>query len=421
MAVPAAAADLPESLSLHGQFTGVVQYHPAFTSPFAGANSLDGSGQTRETIDATLFLGARLTDGLEVYVNPEVDQGFGLSDTLGLAGFSSGEAYKVGSKTPYLRLQRAFVRYTIGLGGDPQKVEGAANQVAGARDADNLILTAGKLSAGDIFDTNTYAHDPRGDFLNWAMIDSGAYDYAADAWGYTYGVAAEWTEGWWTWRLGLFDLSDVPNSTTLETDFSQFEAVTELEARHDLFAQPGKIKLLAYANRGRMGAYTDAVALQGTNTVPDTSLVRRTHTRAGMALNLEQGLSEDLGMFARASLDDGRQEAYEFTEINRSLTVGFSLKGASWGRANDTLGVAGVVNGISRQAQAYFAAGGLGILIGDGKLPRAGTEDILESYYRAGLASDVSLSLDYQFALHPAYDAARGPVHILGLRLHAEF
>jgi high affinity Mn2+ porin len=274
----------------------------------------------------------------------------------------------------------------------------------------------------DTFDTNTYAHDPRGDFFNWSIIDSGAYDYAADAWGYSYGIAAEWTQSWWTFRAGVFDLSTIPNTTSLQTDFSQFEIVTEFEARHQTFGQAGKVKLLAFANRGKMASYRDAVALaNATGTVPDVTLVRKYRTRPGMALNIEQGINSDLGVFLRLSANDGSKEAYEFTEINKSVAVGASLKGISWGRVNDTVGVAAVVNDISDAARQYFGAGGLGILIGDGQLPRKGTENILEAYYRASLVEGVSATLDYQFVDHPAYDVSRGPVHILGLRLHAEF
>jgi len=407
--------------SVHGQLTFVDQYHPAFRSPYQGANSLSPKSVGDETFDATAFLGLRLWDGGEIYADPEIDQGFGLSNTLGVAGFPSGEAYKVGKADPYFRLQRLFFRQSFDLGGDSGKIDDGQNQVAGARTADNLVITAGKMSVTDVFDTNSYAHDPKGDFLNWSLIDAGAFDYAADAWGYSYGVTAELTKDWWTLRAGLFDLSSVPNSTELETDFSQFEAVVEGEARHDLFGREGKIKLLAFLNRGRMGDYRDAVALgEATGTAPDTALVRRYASRAGGSIDIEQPLSDDLGVFSRASLDDGSKEAYEFTEINRSLSLGLSLKGAAWGRKDDTVGAAAVVNAISDSAQAYFAAGGLGILIGDGRLPHYGTEDILETYYNAGVTRWLNASADYQLIVNPAYNRDRGPVSVLALRLHAQ-
>ncbi len=407
--------------SVHGQLTFVDQYHPAFRSPYQGGNSLSPKSVGDETFDATAFLGLRLWDGGEIYADPEIDQGFGLSNTLGVAGFPSGEAYKVGKVDPYFRLQRLFFRQSFDLGGDSQKLDDGQNQVAGARSADNLVITAGKMSVTDVFDTNSYSHDPKGDYLNWSLIDAGAFDYAADAWGYSYGVTAELTKDWWTLRTGLFDLSRVPNSTQLETDFSQFEVAVEGEARHDLFGREGKIKLLAFVNRGRMGGYRDAVALgEATGTVPDTALVRRYASRPGGSIDIEQPLSDDLGLFSRASLDDGSKEAYEFTEINRSISLGLSLKGADWGRKDDTVGAAAVVNAISDSAQAYFAAGGLGILIGDGRLPHYGTEDILETYYNASVTSWLNAGADYQLIVNPAYNRDRGPVSVLALRLHAQ-
>ncbi len=418
----ASAADDPEDWSLHGQMTFVDQYHPAFKSPYSGANSLDSGSRGDETFDATLFAGIRLWDGGEAYVDPEIDQGFGLSDTLGIAGFPSGEAYKVGKSTPYFRLQRLFLRQTFDLGGDEEQVKADQNQLGGTRTTDNLIITAGKISVTDIFDTNSFAHDPKNDFLNWSIIDAGSFDYAADAWGYSYGIASEWTQDWWTLRAGLFDLSRIPNTTELETNFSQFELVGEAEGRHTWWGEPGKLKLLGFVNRGRMGSYNDAVKLgQLTGQTPDTALVRRYASRPGLSVNFEQQIDDDLGAFARASLNDGSKEAYEFSEINRSLSAGLSLKGTKWGRPDDTVGVAGVVNALSSSAKAYFAAGGLGILIGDGQLPRYGTEDIIETYYSAQVTDWLAASADYQFVADPAYARDRGPVSVLSARLHAQF
>lgn len=418
---PAADIPEPERWNVHGQFTNVTQWHPSFRSPYSGTNSLTPDNNTKETVDVTLYLGLRLWKGAELYANPEIDQGFGLSNTVGLAGFSSGEAYKVGNNAPYRKLPRLFLRQVINLGGEQQAVESAPNQLAGSRSADNVTITVGKFSVADIFDTNTYAHDPRGDFLNWAVIDAGAFDYAADAWGYTHGLAAEWTQSWWSLRGGLFALSVVPNSVTIDTTWKQYQWVGEFEARHDWFGRPGKIKLLAFATRGRMGGYGDAVSLaQQTGNTPDTGLVRRLAWRPGVALNLEQEITSDLGVFARASMNDGSKETYEFTDINQSVSAGFSLKGNRWGRPNDTFGAAVVVNGLSRAARQYFAAGGMGVLIGDGAL-NYGTERIAELYYNWAAIKHLTLGLNYQYVVHPAYNRDRGPVSIVGARVHAEF
>lgn len=410
-----------EDWAVHGQWTTVSQKHNRFRSPYQGQNSLDAQGRSEETTDLTLYAGLRLGPSTELWFNPEIDQGAGLSNTVGLAGFASGEAYKVGSNHPYLRLPRAFVRHVIALGGDSESVEGAANQLAGSRARDNITLTVGKMSVTDIFDTNSYAHDPRADFLNWSLIDAGAFDYAADAWGFTYGAAAEWNQGDRSARAGVYQLSPAPNGKIIKPDFSQYMLVAELEQRYQWSGHPGKVKLLGFANRGGMARYRDAVALGlAQQATPDAAQVRRKAWRPGAAVNVEQEVADGLGLFLRASANDGAKEAYEFTEINRSLSGGMALKGASWGRPDDTLGVAAVVNALSGDARDYFTRGGIGILIGDGGLDY-GSEKIVETYYAAKLCKSASLSLDYQRVNNPAYNRARGPVNLYALRFHAEF
>ena len=415
-------ATVPEAWNLYGQATFVKQYHPSFTSPYQGANSLSPVSNGEETTDVTLFLGVRLWEGGALYINPEIDEGFGFDDTLGLAGFSSGEAYKIGQAQPYFRLPRAFIRQRFDLGGEVTTLTPGANELGGTQTTDNVVLTVGKFSVVDIFDNNSYAHDPRGDFLNWSIIDGPAFDYAADSWGYTVGVAAEWTRSWWTLRGGFFDLSDVPNSKILEPGFKEFELIGEFEGRYELQGHPGKLKLLGFVNYARMGSYTDAVQLgQATDAIPNTALVRHYAWRPGIELNLEQEITPDLGAFARVSFNDGSKEAYEFTDVNQSASAGLSLKGTGWNRADDNVGLAVVVNGISSAARAYFAAGGLGILIGDGQLPHYRTEDIAETYYSMRLTEHFTVSADYQYVANPAYNHDRGPVSIISLRVHAEF
>ena len=225
----------PEAFAVHGQFTYVEQETDAFAAPYRGPNSLS-PGIGRETFDATLYLGARLWPGAEGWLNPELDQGFGLDNTLGMAGFPSGEAYKVGRKRPYLRLPRAFLRDTLDLGEATERVAAAPNQLAGSRGADRLVVTIGKFAVGDVFDTSAYAHDPRGDFLNWSAIDAGSFDYAADAWGFTAGAAIEWYAGPWAVRGGLFDLSTVPNNEHLDPGGHEFQMILEAERRFDHIA-----------------------------------------------------------------------------------------------------------------------------------------------------------------------------------------
>jgi len=407
-------------LALHGQTTFVGQYAPSFLSPYRGQNSLL-SNQARETWDVTLYAGIRPWEGAEIWIDPEVDQGFGLTDTQGLAGFPSGEAYKVGERYPYARVPRLFLRQTIALSGDPENVEAGINQFPGPSKSNRLVFTVGKLGVGDIFDTNRYAHDPRSDFLNWALIDTGSFDYAADAWGYTYGAAAEWYQGQWTLRGGGFDLSTVPNGTKLDPSFAQFQLVGEVERRFELWKQPGKVAITPWLSRARLGNYNDAVRLSQTSGQPaDLAAVRQYRSRAGVGANLEQQVTPDWGLFIRAGFASPDVEPYEFTDIDRTIAAGAVVSGRPWQRPDDTFGLAGVMNGISGDHEAFLNAGGLGLLIGDGRLPHAGLEQILETYYSLAVNS-LRITLDYQFFNNPAYNRDRGPVSVVGLRLHSQF
>jgi high affinity Mn2+ porin len=411
-----------ESWALHGQGTLTWELQPAFRSPYQGAQSLVPTANGRETIDVTLYAGVRPWSGAEVWINPEVDQGFGLSNTLGVAGYPSGEAYKLGKAAPYVLVQRGFLRQTVDLGGDPERLESDLNQLGGTQTANRLVFTMGKYSIVDIFDTNRYAHDPRNDFLNWSIIDQGAFDYAANVWGYTYGGTAEWYQDEWAVRAGVFDLSQAPNTVALSNGFGQGQFVAELEERHSLWDQPGKLKGLYWLTRGNLGTYLDAVALgEATGQTPSTAAVRRFRTKGGFGLNVEQQLAPDLGVFARASISQGTVEEVDFTDINRSLSGGFSLTGSRWGRPNDTMGLAGAASRISQQGKQYLAAGGLGGIIGDGQLLNSGPEQVLEAYYRAAIFGIARVALDYQFIDHPAYNRDRGPVSIFTLQLHLRF
>jgi high affinity Mn2+ porin len=408
----------PENWAVHGQATGTWELQPAFRSPYSGPQSLSPAANGRETIDVTLYAGIRPWPGAEIWINPEVDQGFGLSDTFGVAGYPSGEAYKLGNVAPYFLVQRGFLRQTIDLGGATEKLDPDLNQLGGTQTANRLVFTIGKYSIVDIFDTNTYAHDPRNDFLNWSIIDQGAFDYAANTWGYTYGGAAEWYQDWWTARAGVFDLSLEPNSAALSNyGFAQGQFVTELEERHHLRDQPGKLKFLYWLTHGNLGTYLDAIALgEATGQTPSTAGVRSFRTKDGVGLNLEQQIAADLGVFARASVSQGAVEEVDFTDINQSISGGLSLKGSRWGRPDDTVGLAGAANRISHQGKLYLAAGGLGGIIGDGQLPNAGPEQILEAYYRVAVFSVADFAFDYQFINNPAYNRDRGPVSIFGLQ-----
>jgi high affinity Mn2+ porin len=408
------------NFAVHGQTTLVTQYALPFRAPYAGQNSL-ASDSARETFDLDLYLGFRPWQGGEIWFNPEIDQGFGLSGTFGVAGFPSAEAYKVGAAYPYARVPRLFLRQTIDLGGDIQKVDAGINQFAGSQTSDRLVITVGKFSVVDIFDSNKYAHDPRGDFLNWTLVNTGAFDYAADAWAFTYGAAAEWYTGPWTLRAGVFDGPVVPNSTDLDPHFGQFQMVGEVERRYELWGQPGKVAVTGYLTRARMGNFQDAVDLAALTGMPaDITAVRSYASKPGVAANLEQQIIPGIGLFARAGYTPGNLEAYAFTDADATLSGGASISGQFWGRPNDTVGLAGVLNTITKQHQAYFAAGGYSALIGDGMLPHPGPEEILEAYYTLPIYS-WQVTFDYQFITNPAYNRDRGPVSVVATRLHTQF
>ena len=405
---------------IHGQSTLVSQYALPFRAPYSGQNSL-APNAGRETFDLDFYAGYRPWKGAEIWIDTEIDQGFGLSGTFGVAGFPSAEAYKVGDSYPYARIPRAFLRQTIDLGGDLQKVDAGFNQFAGTQTADRLVLTVGKFSVVDIFDKNKYANDPRNDFLNWTAVNTGAFDYAADAWAFTYGGAAEWYTGQWTFRAGVFDGPVVPNSTDLDPSFGQFQMVGEIERRYSLGDQPGKVAVTGFLTRARMGNFQDAVDLAlATATAANTSMVRTYTTKLGVAANIEQQVLPNVGVFMRAGYNPGTLETYAFTDVDATVSGGASLSGKLWGRPDDTLGAAGILNTISKSHQAYLAAGGYTPLIGDGSLPHPGPERIMEIYYSLPVFS-WQLTFDYQFIDNPAYNRDRGPVSVVATRLHAQF
>jgi high affinity Mn2+ porin len=415
---------LPESddWNVHAQTTFLPQAYPAIRSPYASAFSLPGSGQLQATWTTTAFLGVRLWQGGEFYFNPELAQGFGLNGTLGLAGFSNGEAQKAGAPFAKIRPQRYYLRQTFGLGGEQEDVPDGPNQLAGKRDIDRVTLILGRFAVGDFFDNNAYAHDPRADFMNWAMWSAAAYDFPADLPGYTRGAVVELNRKAWAIRAGAFEVPAAPNSDVLT--FKTGGTAVEFEERHMVFDQPGKLRLGAFINSGNTGNYREALAIAATDPALDINdvmaSIRHTNRKYGFYANLEQQIVTDVGLFARASWNDGQNEILSFTDIDRSLSGGLSIKGSYWGRPADTIGIGGAINGLSAGHRDFLAAGGTGLLIGDGRLNYS-PERIFEAYYSWKLNNWTALTFDYQFVANPAYNADRGPVSILSGRLHAEF
>jgi high affinity Mn2+ porin len=421
---PQAQTALPESKdwNVHAQTTVIGQGYASFRSPYAGQNSLPGTGQFQNTWTTTAFLGARLWEGGEVYFDPELAQGFGINGTLGIAGFPNGEAQKAGAPFPKIRPQRYYFKQTWGLGGEQEDVADGPNQLEGKRDIDRVTLVVGRFAVGDFFDNNAYAHDPRADFMNWAMWESAAYDFPADLPGYTRGAVIDFNRKDWAVRAGVFEVPQAPNSDVLT--YKTVGTVVEFEGRYSIFEQPGKIRLAAFQNQGNTGNYDQALALEAANPAEDINTImagiRHTNLKYGVYANLEQQVTKDVGVFARASWNNGQTEILSFTDIDRSLTGGVSIKGSYWGRGDDTIGIGGAINGLSQANRDYLAAGGLGLLIGDGRLNYR-PEQILETYYALAIDKHFTFTADYQLITNPAYNADRGPVSIFSGRLHGEF
>jgi high affinity Mn2+ porin len=415
----------PGSFELHGQSTFIVQGYPPFNSPFQGQNSLPGDGQSRETWSTSAFLGVRLWQGGELYYNPELLQGFGLANTVGAAGFPNGEAQKSNFAYPRYNTSRLFLRQEWGLGGEREKVEGEYGQLSGEKDVKRVTVQVGKFAVHDVFDTNDYAQDNRVDFMNWAMWASGAYDYAADRLGLTYGITAELNYPDWAVRAGYFLMPTVSNGNLMDWQlFARGGYVTELELRLRPFNRPGVYKAGLFLNSVFAGSYNDAVTLANTlgvtadNTIAQT---RQSRIKFGYYLNVQQEIADDIGLFARWSWNNGQNEIVAFTDIDESLSFGISIKGTRWKRPDDTVGIGFALDQISTPHINFLAAGGFGPLVGDGQLPNYKPEKIIEAYYSYQLIKGLVVTADYQLIADPAYDADRGPVHVFSGRLRASF
>ena len=408
--------------SIHGQATYVEQGYFSFHSPYEGANSLSGASQVRNTVSATIFLGRRLWPGGEIYFNPELMQGFGLDDVHGVAAFPNGEAQKSSFRYPRFNAARLFLSQTIGLAGEKEIVEDGPNQLAGKRARSRLTVTVGKFAVLDYFLVSSYAGEPRTTFLNWNAYGGGSYDWTMDKLSWTWGGLVELNQKRWAVRAGYFLLPDVSNSNTFDTHvIKRGQYTAELELRYSPFARPGKLLLFGWLSHGNMGSYSDALAEpRVTSGYPDITLTRQERTNYGFVASADQAIADDLGVFSRASWSPGRVEIMGWTDCDESLSVGAALKGTGWARPNDTVGIAGVAEGLSAISRQYFSAGGMGILIGDGKLNYR-PEMVLETYYAFSPVRWATVSVDYQLIADPGYNADRGPVSIFSGRLHATF
>lgn len=406
--------------SVHMQSTEVVQYKPSFSAPYSGSNSLTTEEETRTSITSTLFLGARLWQGAQVYFNPELAGGSGLSGALGVASSTNGETFRVGDPQPQFYNARLFVRQDFRLGVNNEFVIPGANETGGFRPHDRITITIGKICMADLFDDNAYAHDPRSQFLSWGLMDNGAWDYAANVRGYTPAFAVELFKGTSELRYALALLPTVANGAEMQWDLGRSRSHMLEYARHFRWhGRPGVARVLAFHNTAPMGDYRSSIA-DGAGGPSIVSTRKDGRTKWGIGLNIEQELAKDLGVFLRAGWNDGQHETWAFTEIDREVSAGLSLTGRRWHRDLDNIGIACIMSGLSEPHRAYLASGGSGFMLGDGTLDYD-PEKVMEFYYSFALANrGLWLSGTYQFVSSPGYNAARGPVNVFSLRLHLE-
>ena len=421
------AGEAPADFDIRGQATYVFQRKPAFRAAYSGPNSLSPLREHSYSFTSTAFIGWRPVRNFELYFNPELVQGLPLSRLVGLGGLTNSELQKTAGTNPKVYRARAFIRKTWGLGGESEEVAADANQLAGRRDKNRIVLTAGNFAVSDIFDANSYAHDGRRQFLNWSFLTHGAYDYAADSRGYSWGAALEYYADPWVLRIGRFMEPIESNGLKLDWAIGRHHGdQAELERGWTLGQLPGRARLLLFRNTAVMGSFREALFYgAATGSTPDVAAVRRKQSKTGAGLNLEQAIDHsNSGVFVRLARHDGATETYSFTEIDRSLSIGAVIGGAHWGRTQDAVGLAWARNGLSDSHSRYLAAGGLGFFLGDGALTYK-PESIVEAYYQLGFGGDkrfqTRLMIGFQHIRNPGYNASRGPVNVASIRLHAEF
>jgi high affinity Mn2+ porin len=411
-----------ERWNLYWQATSIGQYHGSFGALYSGPLSLSNRPERDVSLTSTFFFGYRVSQNTQFYFDPEIAGGRGFSNVDGLANPTNGELPRVASATPKPYIARLYVSHDFGFGDEKEDVESDANRLSGSRPMNRYTITVGRFSITDFFDNNTYTHDPRSQFMGWAVMYNGAWDYPADTRGYTWGWVHEFHTRYWSLRYASAAMSTVANGARFDRRlFVDRGDVFEGEARYKWRSHPGALRLLGYANHFHGGSY--GAALQeaaATGTVPDVTSVRKFGAlKYGFGINAEQEIVDGVGVYMRLGWNDGKTESFEFTAIDRLASSGISVSGARWKRKDDTVATELTVAGISAVHALYLARGGLDFLIGDGALNYA-PEYIWESYYNARLFKGFFAALDAQHIDNPAYNQDRGPLWTFSLRLHIE-
>jgi high affinity Mn2+ porin len=344
---------------------------------------------------------------------------------LGIAGFPNGETFRVGNPEPTVYVGRLFLRQHIALKKDQfEEAADDLNQVREKIPSSRITLSLGKFCMADFFDNNSISHDPRTDFMNWALMNNGAYDYAANTRGYTYGFVAEYIQPSWALRIGTALLPKYANGPDLDLHYFKTNSETiEFEKNYSIHRHKGTVRVLGYYNVSKAPDYNKAVddKINGTDTSLDVINGKDYgKKKIGFGLNAEQELGKTVNGFLRLGWNDGKTATWAFAEIDNSLSLGIRIAGNGWKRAADNIGIALLSNGISSEHRRFLNAGGYGFMIGDGRLPDYGRENITEVFYESKIFNRVLGTLDYQFVMHPAYNKERGPAHILAARVHIE-
>lgn len=414
-----------DRLWISGQANIVSQWHPDFPSPYSGMNSLSAQAQDASSRVLTLYTGLRLTDSLELLCDVQETGGHGLGEALGLAGFTNLDVVRNPSlsKAPYVARLMWHQIFSLGhTSSDSPRTPFSLFRKLPER---RLEFRLGKFGLADFFDLNTYGSDSNFQFLNWTVDNNGAYDYAADTRGYTFGAILEYRDRHGALRFSEALMPKVANGIHLDADLSRARAENiELELRGALIPEhEGILRLLNYVNHANMGLYREAINnfLAGLTPRPEITVhPLRTTVKYGFGANFEQPLNDWFGLFGRWGWDEGRHESYAYTEVDSTVELGAGASGIRWRRKFDRAGVAFVSNGISRDHQEYLALGGYGFLIGDGRL-RYGRETIEEAYYTLHLWRGAYPSIGVQHLNNPGYNRDRGPLVVPSLRLHLEF
>jgi high affinity Mn2+ porin len=422
-AEPPSPVPEPEKWNLYFQATSIGQFHPGFTSPYSGPFSLLPHPEAEASITSTLFFAWRAARNTLFVFDPELAGGRGFSGTDGVANFPNGEMPRVATATPKPYIARLYVTQDFGFGDAREAVESDENQVAGSRPATRYSITAGRFTVTDFFDDNKYSHDPRTQFMGWGIMYNGAWDYAADTRGYTWGWVHEFHTPHWSFRYASAAMPLVANGERFDRRiFVDRSDMFEGEHDHSIHGHDGAVRLLSYQNHARMGTYAEALKqADQTGATPDVTRTRRPGAlKYGFGLSADQEIAKDVGIFVRLGWNDGKTESFAFTAIDRLAEGGISVAGSRWKRPHDTIATGLTFSGLSNVHQQYLERGGDDFLIGDGAL-RYGLETVSETYYSARLVEWLFATLDLQHITNPAYNRDRGPVWVGTLRLHMEF